>query len=134
RGGMGREEAARPVPMVTHLPGAFMGELAVLSGRPALTDAIARKPAEVLVIPPERLRALLVAEAELGERIMRALILRRVALLETGTGGPVIIGQRGSGDVLRLPDLLRRQGPPPPYLDAETHTEAKARIERFPDS
>jgi thioredoxin reductase (NADPH) len=81
------DEAGRPVPMVTHLPGAFMGELAQLSGRPALTDAFARKPAEVLVIPPERLRALLVAEAELGERIMRALILRRVALLETGAGG-----------------------------------------------
>jgi hypothetical protein len=34
-----------------------------------------------LVIPPGRLRALLVAEAELGERIIRALILRRVAIL-----------------------------------------------------
>ena len=42
-------------------------------------------------MPPERLRALLIAEAELGERIMRALILRRVGLIESG-GGPVIIG------------------------------------------
>ena len=29
----------------------------------------------------------MVAEAELGERIMRALILRRVGLLETGIAG-----------------------------------------------
>ena len=51
------------------------------------------EPVEALIIPPDRLRALLVAEAELGERIMRALILRRVGLLETGAGGPVIVGR-----------------------------------------
>jgi thioredoxin reductase (NADPH) len=44
---------------------------------------------EALTIPPDQLRALLIAEAELGERIMRALILRRVGLLEKGAGGPV---------------------------------------------
>ena len=36
----------------------------------------------------QRLRDLMVQEAELGERIMRALILRRVGLLESGDGGP----------------------------------------------
>ncbi len=65
--------------IVSHGPGSFMGELAQLSGRPALVDGVARGPVEVLVIPQRRLRDLLVEEAELGERIMRALILRRVA-------------------------------------------------------
>ena len=125
------DEAGRPVPMVTHLPGAFMGELAQLSGRPALTDAFARKPAEVLVIPPERLRAVLVAEAELGERIMRALILRRVGLLETGAGGPVIVGGPDNGDVLRLAGFLGRNGHPHIQLDPDTDAEAQALIERF---
>jgi hypothetical protein len=64
------------------------------------------------VIPPERLRALLVAEAETGERIMRALILRRVGLIETGAGGPVIVGSAGNGDVLRLGGFLSRNGHP----------------------
>ena len=41
---------------------------------------------EALIVPPDRLWALPIAEAELGERIMRALILRRVGLLETGAG------------------------------------------------
>jgi thioredoxin reductase (NADPH) len=126
-----RHEAGHPVPMVTHLPGAFMGELAQLSGRPALTDAFARKAAEVVVIPPDRLRALLIAEAELGERIMRALILRRVALLETGSGGPVIVGPPENGDVLRLAVFLRRNGHPHQQLDPDKDAEAKALIERF---
>ncbi len=64
--------------IVSHGPGSFMGELAQLSGRPALVDGVAKGPVEVLVIPQPRLRDLLVEEAELGERIMRALILRRV--------------------------------------------------------
>src|SRR5437660_94582 len=75
----------------TRPPGSFSGELTQLSGRPALVDAYAEGPVDALVIPPEKLRALLVAEAELGERIMRALILRRVGLLEAGAG-PIIIG------------------------------------------
>src|SRR5499433_687911 len=108
--------------IVTHGPGSFMGELAQLAGRPALVDVVAREPVEALIIAPDKLRALLIAEAELGERIMRALILRRMSLLEAGTGGPVIIGQRGSADVLRLADFLRRNGHPHQWLDAETDT------------
>src|SRR6202790_5529266 len=118
-------------PIVTHGPGAFLGELAQLAGRPSLVDARARGPVQALIISPDRLRALLIAEAELGERIMRALILRRVGLLETGAGGPVIIGRSESGDVLRLENFLRRNGHPHQTLNAETDPEAKALIERF---
>jgi thioredoxin reductase (NADPH) len=125
------DQSGRAEPVVTHLPGAFMGELAQLSGRPSLVDAHARKPLDVLVVAPERLRALLVAEAELGERIMRALILRRVWLLETGVGGPVIIGPADSGDVLRLAGFLRRNGHPHAQLDPASDAEARTLMERF---
>ena len=91
----------------------------------------AQDAVEALVIPPERVRAMFVAEAELGERIMRALILRRVGLLETGAGGPVIVGRTGDGDVLRLEGFLARNGHPHQRLDPETDAEAKALIERF---
>jgi thioredoxin reductase (NADPH) len=117
--------------IVTHGEGRFMGELAQLSGRPALVDAYAQGPVESLIIAPERLRTLLVAEAELGERIMRALILRRVGLIETGAGGPVIVGHAESGDVLRLQGFLSRNGHPHQTLNPDTDCEAKALIERF---
>ena len=117
--------------IVTHGPGAFLGELAQLAGRPSLVDARARGPVQALIIAPDRLRAVLIAEAELGERIMRALILRRVGLLEIGAGGPVIIGRSESGDVLRLENFLRRNAHPHQTLNAETDPEAKALIERF---
>ena len=118
-------------PIVTHGPGAFLGELAQLSGRPALVDARAQGPVDALIIRPDRLRALLIAEAELGERIMRALIIRRVGLLEEGAGGPIIVGRSENKDVLRLAGFLRRNGHPHQRLDPEVDPEAKALIERF---
>jgi thioredoxin reductase (NADPH) len=126
-----RDELGHRTPIVTYGPGSFMGELAQLAGRPALIDAHARGPVEALIISPDRLRALLIAEAELGERIMRALILRRMGLLETGAGGPVIVGRPGNGDVLRLEGFLRRNGHPRQTLDPDTDAEAQALIERF---
>src|SRR5580700_4372835 len=126
-----RDQSGRRTAIVTYGPGHFMGELAQLAGRPALVDAHARESIEALIIPPDQLRALLIAEAELGERIMRALILRRVGLLETGAGGPVIVGRADNGDVLRLEGFLRRNGHPRQRLDPDTDPEAKALIERF---
>jgi thioredoxin reductase (NADPH) len=117
--------------IVTHGSGAFLGELAQLSGQPALVDAQARGEVEAVVIPPERLRALLVAEAEVGERIMRALILRRVGLIETGTGGPILVGREGSADLLRLEGYLSRNGHPHQRLDADKDFDARALVERF---
>ena len=125
-----RDELGRSQPIVTHGPGAFMGELAQLSGRPALVDAHAEEDVDAMLIPPERLRAVLIAEAELGERIMRALILRRVGLIETRTG-PIVIGRVDHGDVLRLENFLRRNGHPHSLLDPDADAEAKVLLERF---
>lgn len=117
--------------IVVHRPGNFMGELAQLSGRPALVDAQALEETEVLAIPPHRLRAVLAGEAVLGEIVMRALILRRVGLIETGAGGPVIVGEESDGDVLRLENFLRRNGHPHSRLDPASDSCAKTLIERF---
>jgi thioredoxin reductase (NADPH) len=125
------DQSGHGAQIVTRGAGEFLGELAQLAGRPALADACARETVEALIIPPDRLRALLVAKAELGERIMRALILRRVGLLETGAGGPVIVGRAENGDVLRLQGFLRSNGHPYQRLDPETDPHAKALIERF---
>jgi len=117
--------------IVRHLPGAFMGELAQLGGRPSLVDAIAAEPVEVIVVPPAQLRALLIGEAELGERIMRALILRRMGLLETGAGGPIIVGSADNGDVLRLENFLARNGHPHQRLDPRTDSCGQVLLDKF---
>jgi thioredoxin reductase (NADPH) len=116
--------------IVTHERGNFTGELAQLSGRPSLVDAMALTDVEAVAISPDKLRALLIAEADLGERIMRALILRRVGLIEAGAG-PIVIGDEANADVLRLINFLRRNGHPYQHLDPAADSCARALIERF---
>jgi len=120
-----------PQLIVEYGPNHFMGELAQLSNRPSLVDAQAATDVEALVIPSRRLRDVLVENADLGERIMRALILRRVGLLETGSGGPVIVGHSGQGDMLRLENFLARNGHPHQRLDPDVDSCARTLVERF---
>ncbi|HEU0310915.1 MAG TPA: FAD-dependent oxidoreductase [Sphingomicrobium sp.] len=124
------DQTGRRIPIVTHEAGSFMGELAQLSGRPSLVNAEALTDGEAIAIPPDRLRAVLVAEAELGERIMRALILRRVGLIERGAG-PIVVGDEQDGDVLRLVNFLRRNGHPFLRLDPEVDSCGRALVDRF---
>ena len=67
-----RDGRGGDVPVVTQGAGDFLAEVGQLSGKPALADGRAAGPVEALLIAPDQLRALLVAEAEIGELVMRA--------------------------------------------------------------
>ena len=124
---------APPEEMKEVVPGEVMAELGQLSGRrdAGVLDARAVGDVEAIVVPPDSLRALLVEEAELGEKILRALILRRVALIEIGFGGPVLLGTLKTPDMTRLSHFLERNSVPFRVVDPETDEDASALIERF---
>ncbi|HEY0232060.1 MAG TPA: FAD-dependent oxidoreductase, partial [Dokdonella sp.] len=97
--------------------GQFTGELHQLGDRPALAGARAgTEGCTALPLDANRLRALIVGSAEIGETIMRAMILRRVGLLERGIG-PVLLGRAGSADILRLQAFLSRNTYPHLVID-----------------
>ncbi|MDB5454541.1 MAG: thioredoxin reductase [Caulobacter sp.] len=125
-----RDGLGHVTPIIEEGPGQFLAEVGQLSNRAALVDGHAEGEVEVVVIPPAGLRALLVAEAELGERIMRALILRRVNLIESGLGGPVLIGSTKDNGVVRLQGFLTRNGQPHHLLDPAADPEAGALVAR----
>jgi thioredoxin reductase (NADPH) len=125
-----RDGMGHVTPIVQHGRGHFMGEVSALSGKPSLVDGIALDDVEVLLLLPSQLRALIIAEADLGERLVRALILRRVALIEAGASGPVLIGETTGADLLRLQNFLRRNGEPYHVVDARTDTDAAALMEQ----
>src|SRR5882672_3282026 len=126
-----RDIHGQNLPVVEHGPGSFSGELSQLSSRPSFVDAVAAMQTEALEIDPNHLHALLVAEAALGEKLMRAMILRRVALIETGAGGPVLIGATQSPDVARLRSFLSRNAIPHIVLDPAADTDARVLVDRF---
>src|SRR3954467_365313 len=127
----GRDGHGHELPVTEHGPGNFSGELSQLSRRPSFVDGIAMGETHTLEIDAEQLHALLVAEALLGEKLMRAMILRRVALIEAGAGGPVLIGAASSPDVARLRGFLSRNGIPHQLLDPASDGDAKAFIARY---
>ena len=126
-----RDGMGHVTPIVRHGRGHFMGEVGALSGKPSLVDGIADDDVRVLLLLPGQLRALIIAEADLGERLVRALILRRVALIESGASGPVLIGAPGSAALLRLQNFLRRNGEPYHVVDAAQDTGAAALMEQY---
>lgn len=126
-----RDGLGRVVPIERQGPGQFLAEIAQLSGRPALVDGHAEDEVETLLVPPDQLRALIIAEADLGERLVRAMILRRVALIESGSSGPVLIGPPQSAALLRLQNFLRRNGHPYNVVDATQDADAAALLEQY---
>jgi thioredoxin reductase (NADPH) len=126
-----RDGLGHVTPIIEAEAGHFLAELEDLSGRPALVDAEAITDVEALLIPPQRLRTLLIAETELGDKVMRALIVRRATLIDLGAGGPVLVGEESSSDMVRLQGFLARNGYPHQVLDPATHPDAKALIERY---
>ena len=103
--------------IATQGPGEFVAEVSQLSGKPALVDALADSTVDAILIESSALLALILEEAELGEIITRALILRRVALIDAGISGAVIVGRASSPNVIRLQNFLARNGQPHHHLD-----------------
>jgi thioredoxin reductase (NADPH) len=126
-----RDGLGHVVPIVRQGPGEFSGEVASLSGGYALVDGYAEEDVETLLVPPSQLRALIIAEADLGERIVRALILRRVGLIESGASGPVLIGRPESPELQRLQSFLSRNGRPHQVIDAAQAGDAAALLEEY---
>jgi len=126
-----RDGLGRVVPIAQQGPGHFLAEVGQLSGRHSLVDGDAAEDVEVILVPPSQLRALIIAEADLGERIVRALILRRVRLIESGASGPVLIGRPDTIELLRLQNFLRRNGHPHQVIDVAQDNDAAALLEQY---
>src|ERR1700716_1323617 len=126
-----RDPLGHSAPIVEQGPGGFVAEVGQLSGQPAFVDVHAIDNVEALLIPPDKLRALMIEEPELGERIMQALILRRVALIEAGAGGPILIGPESSPDVVRLQGFLARNAYPHQLLDPTQDEDAAKLVQQY---
>ncbi len=122
----GREER-----VTVHGPGEFTGEINMLSARRNLVRARAVGDGAIVVVDREHLRALVQRDFELSEILMRAFILRRVALIAHGGGGLVLVGSRHSAHTLRIREFLSRNGQPFTYQEVESEPDVQALLDRF---
>ncbi|MET0240153.1 MAG: FAD-dependent oxidoreductase [Sphingobium sp.] len=127
-----RDGLSHEAPVTTHGPGQFTGEVNQLAGRASIAAGRAGPDGcTALPFDPAHLRALMVGSADVGEIVMRALILRRVGLIEQGGAGTILIGEPGTPDIVRLQGFLTRSGYPNLVLDASQDAEGRALVDRM---
>jgi thioredoxin reductase (NADPH) len=132
----GELEVVRPsVPVetliTTYESGQFTGEVGTLSGRRSLFRVRATKPGKVIELDRQQMLALVQTDAELGEILMRAFILRRVELIAAGVGDIVLIGSAYSASTLRIKGFLMRNGQPYSYMDLERDSDVQNLLDSF---
>ncbi len=114
-----------------HTAGGFTGEVNMLSGRRALVRARVRTAGEVIELTRERLLALVQTDSEISEIVMRAFILRRVALIARELGDAVLIGSHHCAGTLRIKEFLTRNSHPYAYVDLDHEKDVQGLLDRF---
>jgi thioredoxin reductase (NADPH) len=132
----GELEAVRPAELGRRLitfsgRGQFSGEINSLSGRRAMFRISVSKSGEVIELDRREMMALVQGDAEIGEIVMRAFILRRAGLVTGGVGDVVLVGSAHSADTLRLKEFLMRNGHPYAYVDLEHDAEVEQLMADF---
>jgi thioredoxin reductase (NADPH) len=112
-------------------PGDFSGEMTTLRGAAGLVRLRVREPGTVLQMSLDDLRLVVQNDAELSELFMRAFILRRMGILESGLSDVIVLGSSRSGDTLRIREFLTRNGRPYVNVDIDHEADARALLERF---
>jgi thioredoxin reductase (NADPH) len=126
-----RPSAATETLVAVFGPGQFTGEVNTLSGRRALFRTRVTKPGEVIELDRRQLLTFLQTDAEIGEILMRAFILRRAELVAAGVGDVVLIGSTHSAGTLRIKEFLMRNGHPYSYIDLERDPDVQTLLDGF---
>jgi thioredoxin reductase (NADPH) len=132
----GRMEIVQPAlsgerGIVTHGAGQFTGEMSMISGQRCLVRGRVTEAGEFLQMSAQDLRSLVARDAELSDVLMRAFILRRLALISRGLGNVVLMGSRHSAGTLRLREFLSRNNYPYTYVDLDTDGTSQELLDRF---
>jgi thioredoxin reductase (NADPH) len=117
--------------LVRHQPGGFTGDVDTLSGRAVLVEGRAAGDGRVLQFDAKGLRQVVDELPDLGSTFLKAFLMRRQLLLETGFEGVRIIGSRFSPEAHRLRDFAYRNGIPFRWYDLETDEQAEALLRQF---
>jgi thioredoxin reductase (NADPH) len=109
----------------------FTGEMDLFNDRRILVSGRAVGETRVIRVRRPDFRRLIAGEADIGEIIMRAFILRRVGMIHHAHGGVQLIGPGHDGDTIRLQRFMTRNGYPHHLLDTEHDPDTGGFLECF---
>ena len=109
----------------------FTGDISMILGRPALMRLRVSESGDVVQLTRDQMHALIQADAEMSEVLMKALIYRRIELVAQGIGDALLIGSPHSGATLRIKAFLTRNDHPFKYLDLDRDADVRDLLDRF---
>jgi thioredoxin reductase (NADPH) len=113
-----------------HGQGRVLGELGMLEGQPALFSARMVEAGQIVAVPTAHLSDVAFRDSVLGETILRAYLIRRSRLIESGAGMR-IIGSSYARDTRRLLDFATRNRLPHNWIDLEKEPDVDAFLRRM---
>jgi thioredoxin reductase (NADPH) len=117
--------------LVRHVPGSITGEFAVISGQRALLRGQVIASGDFLQIASGEFRALVAKDAELGDILMKAYILRRMLLISEEASNVLVLGSLNCANTLRLREFLSRNGYPYKFIDLDTDERSQSILDHF---
>ena len=117
--------------IVVYTAGNFLGDVNMLSNRRSLMRARMRDAGEIIELDRRSLQGMVQSDAELGDILMRAFILRRIELIAHGWGDAVVLGSSNSAGTLRIREFLSRNGHPYSYIDLDHDSGVQEVLDRF---
>jgi thioredoxin reductase (NADPH) len=117
--------------ITTHYASSFTGELSMISGQRCMVLGRIAEAGQLLQLSGAGLRSLIGRDAELSDIVMRAFILRRLALISNNFGNVILMGSRHSASTLRLREFLGRNGYPYNYVDLDTDRTSQELLDHF---
>ncbi|MFN2571602.1 MAG: FAD-dependent oxidoreductase, partial [Gemmatimonadales bacterium] len=132
----GRLDLVRPVQGEEHeassfSDGMFTGERSVLAGGRFLARIQAGTPSDVIEVAREELLRLIEADAELSDVFLRAFILRRLQLIDQGSGDVLLLGSKHCQGSLHLREFLTRNGHPHRFVDLDNDPDSQHMLDQF---
>lgn len=125
------DENGQPNVFTVHGPNQFTGEVDLFSERQIMVNGRTGSETRLVRVDPVNFRKLVSGEPDIGEVIMRAFILRRVGLIQSGQGGVTLAGSAHAADTVRLRSFLIRNGYPYRLLDTDIDEDARHLIDGF---
>jgi thioredoxin reductase (NADPH) len=122
--GLGRENRL----IAIHGAHRFLGELNLLTGQRLYLSGVVRDAGEVIQVPLDRLRRIVMEDKALSDVILGAFMARRAILIGMDTGIK-LIGSRLSPDSRQLREFLARNRMPYQWIDLEGDEDAEALLD-----
>jgi thioredoxin reductase (NADPH) len=86
---------------------------------------------EFLQIEPAEFRGIVAKDAELGDILMKAYILRRMLLISEEASNVLVLGSLNCANTLRLREFLGRNGYPYKFIDLEADERSQSILDHF---